>query len=58
MPTPDYQYIARLERELGIGRPEPERPVRESPVCLVKDCDGGAQVRAWSGQLLRRIHNH
>ncbi|MFJ4418274.1 hypothetical protein [Streptomyces sp. NPDC088925] len=58
MPTPDYAYIARLERELGIGQPEPERPIRADPVCLNKDCDGGYELRTWAGQLLRRVHNH
>ncbi|MGW3491748.1 hypothetical protein [Streptomyces sp. NPDC001054] len=60
MPKPDYAYIARLERELGIGQPEPEpeRPIRADPVCLIKDCDGGTELRTWSGQLFRRIHDH
>lgn len=57
---PDYDRIARLERELGIGdpEPEPERPMRRGPqVCLTKNCLGGtSDIRTWSGVLVRRIH--
>ncbi|MEH0417812.1 hypothetical protein [Streptomyces sp. B21-083] len=61
MPTPDYQRIAELERELGIGQPpEPERGIYPGPpVCLIKDCNGDDyELRTWSGVLLRRIHQH
>lgn len=60
MPTPDYQLIDRLERELGIGQPEPKKPMRPSrAVCLIKDCDGiDTELRTWSGVLIRRIHEH
>nr|WTC12552.1 hypothetical protein OHA15_33940 [Streptomyces anthocyanicus] len=62
MPAPDYQRIAQLERELGIGQPnpEPERAVYPGPpVCLIKDCDGDTEeIRTWSGLLMRRIHLH
>jgi len=54
----DYDRIARLERELGIGDVEPERLVRRTPsVCLLKDCAGETtEIRTWSGTLARRIH--
>jgi hypothetical protein len=60
MPSPDYQRIAQLERELGIGQPEPERAVYPGPpVCLLKDCDGDdVEIRNWTGLLVRRIHQH
>lgn len=62
MPTPDYQRIAQLERELGIDQPEskPERGVHPGPpVCLIKDCPGDDyEIRNWAGLLLRRIHQH
>lgn len=60
MPTPDYQRIAQLEHELGIGQPEPERAVYSGPpACLIKDCDGDDyEIRTWSGILLRRYHQH
>ncbi|MEU5772716.1 hypothetical protein ABZ819_05345 [Streptomyces venezuelae] len=60
MPTPDYQLIDRLERELGIGQSKPERPMRTGrTVCLIKDCDGDtSEYRTWSGVLVRRIHEH
>lgn len=62
MPTPDYQRIGQLERELGIGQasPSPERPMRTGRThCLVKDCDGtDTDFRTWQGFLIRRIHEH
>ncbi|MFC8986030.1 hypothetical protein [Streptomyces sp. NPDC057115] len=62
MPAPDYAKIAQLERELGVGQPdpEPERAVYPAPpVCLIKDCDGQTEeIRTYSGLLLRRIHLH
>lgn len=60
MPAPDYHRIAELERELGIGHPEPERPIRHGrTVCLIKDCDGETtETRSWSGVLIRRDHEH
>ncbi|EFE65775.1 predicted protein [Streptomyces viridosporus ATCC 14672] len=62
MPSPDYQRIAQLERELGIGQtePEPERGIREDrTVCLIKNCDGDDyEIRTWSGFLVRRVHEH
>ncbi|MFF0588423.1 hypothetical protein ACFYWD_20900 [Streptomyces sp. NPDC003781] len=60
MPAPDYQRIADLERDLGIGQPEPEPAVYPGPpVCLIKDCDGSTEeIRTWSGFLVRRIHLH
>jgi len=62
MPSPDYQRIAQLERELGIGEPppEPERGIRaDRTVCLIKDCDGtDTEIRTWSGLLAYRIHEH
>ncbi len=62
MPTPDYQRIAQLEHELGIGQtsPEPERGIRpDRTVCLIKDCTGDDfEIRNWAGLLLRRIHHH
>ena len=55
---PDYAKIDRLERELGIVEPEPERPIRLArTVCLTKGCTGEtAEVRTWSGMLAMRIH--
>lgn len=57
---PDYARIARLERELGIGDPEPEseRPMRRGPkVCLTKNCGGSTgEYYTWSGVLIARIH--
>lgn len=55
---PDYAKIARLERELGIGGVEPERPMRRAPaVCLTKDCVGDTdEIRTWSGVLVARVH--
>ncbi|MET8378039.1 hypothetical protein [Streptomyces microflavus] len=62
MPSPDYQRIADLERELGIGQPapEPERGIREDrTVCLIENCDGETEeIRSWSGLLIQRIHQH
>ena len=60
MTIPDYQRIAQLEHELGIGQPEPERGIcPASPVCLIKNCDGDDhEIRTWSGILLRRYHQH
>lgn len=60
MPTPDYQRIAQLERELGIGEQQPERPVDPGrTVCLIKSCTGtDTEIRTWSGILLRRYHQH
>jgi hypothetical protein len=62
MPQPDYQRIAQLERELGIGQPpsEPERGIRsDRTVCLIKNCDGDDyEIRTWSDVLIRRIHEH
>jgi len=54
----DYDRIDRLERELGIGEAEPQRPIRPaSKVCLTKDCDGDTdEIRTWSGVLIARIH--
>jgi len=54
----DYDRIARLERELGIGDVESERPIRRAPsVCLTKNCGGDtAELRTWSGVLVARIH--
>ncbi|MFE0794771.1 hypothetical protein [Streptomyces mutabilis] len=61
-PKPDQRRIAQLERELGIGQPnpEPERGIREDrTVCLIKNCDGNTEeIRTWSGFLMRRIHVH
>lgn len=61
-PKPDQRRIADLERELGIGQPdpEPERGIREDrTVCLIKDCDGSTEeIRTWSGFLVRRVHLH
>lgn len=56
--TPDYQRIAQLERELGIGQPEPGiRP--DQTVCLIKNCTGSDhEIRTWTGLLVRRIHEH
>ncbi|MET9150101.1 hypothetical protein ABZX82_02285 [Streptomyces griseoflavus] len=56
---PDYDHIARLERELGIVEPEPEKPIRPmSTVCLTKNCAGDTgEIYTWSGQLIARIHN-
>ena len=55
---PDYAKIERLERELGIGYVEPERPIRRtSTVCLAKNCSGDThELRTWSGVLVRRVH--
>ncbi|MFC8985983.1 hypothetical protein [Streptomyces sp. NPDC057115] len=55
---PDCDRIARLERELGIGNVEPERPIRRAPsVCLTKGCAGDTEeIRTWSGVLAMRIH--
>ena len=55
---PDYVKIERLERELGIGDVEPERPIRRaSTVCLTKNCSGDThEIRTWSGVLVRRLH--
>ncbi|MFF3998540.1 hypothetical protein ACFYX8_35190 [Streptomyces cyaneofuscatus] len=62
MPSPDYQRIAALERELGIGQTEdePKRAVYpDKAVCLIKNCDGSDyEIRTWAGPLLRRIHQH
>ncbi|MFE0470493.1 hypothetical protein ACFW2V_02605 [Streptomyces sp. NPDC058947] len=60
MPTPDYQRIAQLERELGIGQPKPEPAVHTGPaVCLIKNCNGDdVEIRNWTGLLMRRIHQH
>ncbi|MFG3127352.1 hypothetical protein ACGFZU_06580 [Streptomyces tendae] len=59
---PDQRRIAQLERDLGIGQPdpEPERGIREDrTVCLIKDCGGSTEeIRTWSGFLVRRIHLH
>lgn len=62
MASPDHQRIAQLERELGIGQPEPE-PERgvypDKTVCLIKDCGGtDYEIHTWAGPLLRRIHQH
>ncbi|HEX5569709.1 MAG TPA: hypothetical protein VFY14_22780, partial [Streptomyces sp.] len=60
-PRPDYRRIEELERELGIGKPEPEpaRPIRLGrTVCLTKDCDGDTEeIQTWGGQLAFRIHH-
>lgn len=55
---PDYAKIERLERELGIVEPEPEKPIRLArTVCLTKGCEGETtEVRTWSGMLAMRIH--
>ena len=55
---PDYAKIDRLERELGIVEPEPERPIRLArTVCLTKGCTGETtEVRTWSGMLAMRVH--
>ncbi|MFD5384260.1 hypothetical protein ACFWMG_04685 [Streptomyces sp. NPDC127074] len=60
MPAPDYQRIAQLERELGIGEQQPEKPTRAGrPVCLIKECTGtDTEIRTWSGILIRRLHEH
>lgn len=60
MPAPDHALIDKLERELGIGQREPEKPMRPSPtVCLIKDCDGvDTDVRTWQGFLIMRVHEH
>ena len=54
----DCDRIARLERELGIVEPEPEKPIRLArTVCLTKNCRGDTtEVRTWSGMLAMRIH--
>lgn len=59
-PRPDYARIAVLERELGIGDQEPERPMRRAAtVCLTKGCDGDTdEIRTWSGVLVARIHHY
>lgn len=54
-PRPDYARINQLERELGLVD---ERPIRAPRVCLAKGCDGGDEVRTWSGMLLARVHDH
>lgn len=54
---PDYERIAQLERELGIGEPA-ETPRRPASVCLVKDCDGETtELRSWDGCVIR-MHRH
>lgn len=55
---PDYEQIARLERQLGLVEPEPERPIRQGPkVCLTKNCAGDTrEIRTWSGLLAVYIH--
>ncbi|WP_069751585.1 hypothetical protein [Streptomyces sp. EN16] len=62
MASPDYQRIAHLERELGIGQaePEPERGVYpDKTVCLIKNCGGSNhEIRTWTGLLTRRVHQH
>lgn len=60
MPPPDYQRIADLERELGIGNHQPDKDAPQPPtVCLIKDCSGSdAELCTWSGILLRRTHEH
>lgn len=61
MPQPNYQRIAELERELGIGQQQKqERSAGIAlPICLIKDCDGGDyELQAWPGIVLRRIHQH
>lgn len=57
-PGPDYDRIARLESELGLVEPEPEKPIRLArTVCLTKNCEGETtEVRTWSGMLAMRIH--
>jgi hypothetical protein len=59
-PKPDHHRIAQLERELGIGNGPAERGIRPDPVCLVKNCNDAdvTEIRLWSGQLIRRIHQH
>ncbi|SDL28540.1 hypothetical protein [Streptomyces indicus] len=53
---PDYEKIARLERELGIGQPEPAGRIGPR-VCLTKDCEGETEeARTWSGLLIRISH--
>lgn len=55
--VPDYDHIARLERELGIVDPEPKKPIRQKKVCLTKNCQGETtEIRTWSGMVLARIH--
>jgi hypothetical protein len=56
-PPPDYAKIHRLERELGLVD---ERPLRATPVCLVKGCTDADidELRSWGGMLLIRVHNH
>ncbi|WP_210637242.1 hypothetical protein [Streptomyces sp. GESEQ-13] len=58
-PCPDYDRIARLESELGLVEPEPEKPIRvDRTACLTKDCQGETvEVRTWSGLLAMRIHD-
>lgn len=58
MNRPDYDKIARLERELGLCDEPPQRPMRRAPsVCLTKGCEGDTEeVRTWSGVVTRRIH--
>lgn len=62
MASPDYERIAQLERELGIGQPEPEpeQAVQPGPpVCLIKNCGGDDyEIRNWTGLLVRRVHRH
>ncbi|GES27928.1 hypothetical protein AB0G60_02600 [Streptomyces angustmyceticus] len=56
---PDYQCIAQLERELGMGKRQSERGIRPNPVCLVKNCAADTtELRTWSGQLIRRVYQH
>ena len=57
---PDYRRIADLERELGIGDDPTEPGMRpDKTVCLIKNCDGQtAELRTWSGLLIRRRHVH
>jgi hypothetical protein len=61
VPEPDYQRIAQLERELGIGQPSAPGRRRNPgpPVCLIKNCTGDDyEIRNWAGLLLRRVHQH
>lgn len=56
---PDYDRIAQLERELGIGDHAEERGICPDPVCLIKDCDAETvEIHLWSGPLIRRMHKH
>lgn len=62
MASPDYQRIAALERELGIGQPDPEPERGVYPpktVCLIKNCGGDTvKVLNWAGMVLRCLHTH